>query len=273
MKNHPIIKQIEIMRIKQNQAFAIKDHVIDEHMLTIVINGRTHFKMVFSMTDSIALAAGFLFTQGIVVSKKEILDLDWLPDKKECHLHLNPGATERLQRISTEKTIKGSSGGALLVHPVSRPLANKSTEFTLSSARVLELIRQHGECSKNYQQTGALHSAGLCKASKIDAFFEDIGRHNAVDKLAGHILLNDVDVNQSAATLSCRMSVEITGKIIKTGIPLVISNAAPTLSAIKMADQAGLTMIGFARQERFNIYTHAHRVRLDAHGQNSSAQP
>lgn len=88
----------------------------------------------------------------------------------------------------------------------------------------------------------------------------DIGRHNALDKLAGDVLLREIPVGDKVATLSCRMSLEIIGKIIRTGIPVVISNAAPTLSAVRMARRAGLTVIGFARDNRFNIYSHDERI-------------
>ena len=126
--------------------------------------------------------------------------------------------------------------------------------------QVLSLIRQHFDHSRLFQETGAVHSAGLCDPFTILSYYEDIGRHNALDKLAGDILLNNTKTHDKIATLSCRMSLEIIGKIVKTGIPIVISNAAPTLSAIRLARDAGLTVIGFARDNRFNIYTHAKRI-------------
>ena len=122
------------------------------------------------------------------------------------------------------------------------------------------MIQLHRDHSELFQKTGAVHSAGLCDPSKVLYYYEDIGRHNALDKLAGDVLLKEIDTRDKIATVSCRMSVEIIGKIIKTGIPIVISNAAPTLWAVKLADKAGLTIVGFARNNRFNIYTHEKRI-------------
>ena len=132
--------------------------------------------------------------------------------------------------------------------------------LTINYVQVLSLIQQHFDHSELFHETGAVHSAGLCDPSTILSYYEDIGRHNALDKLAGDILLKGINTQNKIATVSCRMSLEIIGKIIKTGIPIVISNAAPTLSAVKLAHRAGLTVIGFARNNRFNVYTHEKRI-------------
>ena len=265
MENTKITKQINITRVNNNNKFLIKDTIIDEDILQIYINGDKSFEMVFSMTKPLELTAGFLFTQGIISKKTDIEKITFDNQTKQCHVILNRTALKELDEFKTKQQIKGSSGGTLLQGNTTdlspKPDNNKSDHKTfLNYNKVLSLITMHQEQSELFQQTGAVHSAGLCTSSKILSFYEDIGRHNAIDKLAGDILLNSIDTYDKIATLSCRMSLEIIGKIIKTCIPIVISNAAPTLSAIKLADQAGLTVIGFARGNRFNIYTHEHRI-------------
>ncbi|MCK5685918.1 formate dehydrogenase accessory sulfurtransferase FdhD [bacterium] len=268
MKNTKITKQINITRVKDNNKFLIKDTIIDEDILQIYINGDKNFEMVFSMTKPVELTAGFLFTQDIISKKTDIEKITFDNLTKQCHVILNRTALKRLDEFKTKQQIKGSSGGTLLQGTDLSPKSdnnkskhNKSDhKRPLNYNKVLSLITMHQEQSELFQQTGAVHSAGLCTSSKILSFYEDIGRHNAIDKLAGDILLNSINTYDKIATLSCRMSLEIIGKIIKTCIPIVISNAAPTLSAIKLADQAGLTVIGFARGNRFNIYTHEHRI-------------
>jgi len=132
--------------------------------------------------------------------------------------------------------------------------------FSMTYDEVLSLIRMHKDHSGLFLETGAVHSAGLCHGGRMLYYYEDIGRHNALDKLAGDILLRGLHTGDKAATVSCRMSLEIIGKIVKTGIPIVISNAAPTLSAVRLARRSGLTVIGFARGSRFNIYSHEERI-------------
>lgn len=260
MDNAHIIKQIDITRIKDNRIILTQDSIIDEDILEIHINGEKTFQMVFSMTHTNALAAGFLFTQGIVREKEDILDSVFLEAPKQCHITLKETALDRLKEFRKNGQVKGSSGGTLLSFPEGAQAVNQSPGFSITYDTVLSLIRMHRDHSGIFIRTGAVHSAGLCHKGRILYYYEDIGRHNALDKLAGDILLKGIDTRDRVATVSCRMSLEIIGKIIRTGIPVVISNAAPTLSAVRLADRAGLTVIGFARDNRFNIYTHGERI-------------
>lgn len=260
MNNAHIIKQIDITRIKDGQIILTRDSIIDEDILEIQINGETAFQIVFSMTHTEALVAGFLFTQGIVQEKADIRDLEFSEKTKQCRITLKHAALKRLGELKENGRIKGSSGGILLRHPAGISAKSLAQGFSITYDEVLSLIRMHRDHSGIFLETGAVHSAGLCNKNRILNYYEDIGRHNALDKMAGDILLKGINTGDKAATVSCRMSLEIIGKIIKAGIPIVISNAAPTLSAVRLADLAGLTVIGFARDNRFNIYTHGERI-------------
>ncbi|MCK5164416.1 MAG: formate dehydrogenase accessory sulfurtransferase FdhD [Desulfobacula sp.] len=255
-----IIRQINITRIKDNKKILMRDDIIDEDILQIYINKNKAFDMVFSLTHPQALAAGFLFTQGIVHEKNEIMEIDFLKEKKQCHITLNDRAAQRLYKFKKGSQVKGSSGGTLLQDKTDLLSSSLADTLSITYKQVLSLIQLHRDHSELFQKTGAVHSAGLCDPSRVLYYYEDIGRHNALDKLAGDVLLKEIDTRDKIATVSCRMSVEIIGKIIKTGIPIVISNAAPTLWAVKLADKAGLTIVGFARNNRFNIYTHEKRI-------------
>lgn len=264
MEKNKIIKQIDIIRIKDAKKILIKDSIIDEQVLKIYINNKKKIKMVFSNTDAKELVAGFLFTQGIVQDKKDILSIEFKKQKKQCFIQLNNKAIKRFNKFIKGKKIKGSSGGILLQEKNLSPLKSNRTKpddfLPIDYSKILFLIKAHHDSSSLFHKTGALHSAGICNKSKILFYYQDIGRHNALDKMAGDILLKNIDTSNKIATLSCRMSLEIIGKIIKMGIPIVISNAAPTLKAVKLAHKKGLTMIGFARNNRFNIYTHEQKI-------------
>jgi FdhD protein len=261
MENSKInVKKINITRIKDNKKIFMNDSIINEDILKIHINKKQYFEMVFSMTHPKALAAGFLFTQGIVTKKTDIQDIVFDKKSRQCHIILDHNAKARLKIFNKAIKIKGSSGGTLLNEKNLASYSILCDTIYITYNQVLSLIKRHQEHSGVFHKTGAVHSAALCSANEIICLYEDIGRHNALDKLAGDILLNSIDTHDKIVTLSCRMSLEIIGKIIKTGIPIVISNAAPTLGSVDLARKAGLTMIGFARDKRFNIYTHEQRI-------------
>ncbi len=109
-------------------------------------------------------------------------------------------------------------------------------------------------------QTGGVHSAALADRQKIHLFAEDIGRHNAVDKLIGKAFLAGIPVEDKILLSSGRISGEIMTKVIRNRIPIMISRTAPTCMSITYAEDHGITLIGFARGNRMNIYTHPQRV-------------
>ncbi|HKK90637.1 MAG TPA: formate dehydrogenase accessory sulfurtransferase FdhD [Desulfobacteraceae bacterium] len=260
MADSSTARSIEITRVKGNTRQTITDKIIDEKILEILVNNERAFQMVVLMTHLKALAAGFLFTQGIVRKKSDITAITVDKEKSACRITLNNPALERLQRFHQKEQIKGSSGGILIQEQETRQRAKPASPLTISHEQVLSLMEQHRQSSELFLETGAVHSAALCDCSGTLLYREDIGRHNALDKLAGEILLEEINTSDKVATLSCRISIEIIGKIITTGVPVVITNAAPTLSATRLADQADVTLIGFARGNRFNIYTHGRRV-------------
>ncbi len=260
MKYGSTLKSVLIHRISKKGADRLSDPIIDEERLRLIINNEKAFELVFTMTHIRALAAGFLFTQGIARKPSDLVSLSLAPDGRECEITLSQDAFNRFRRMNQSLPVKGSSGGRMPSFAQVSGTDSPSLALKITAAQVLFLIEQHAAHSTLFKETGAVHSAGLCSCDTILDYFEDIGRHNAVDKLAGHLFLNPAPVAERIVTLSCRMSVEIISKIIQTRIKIVISNAAPTLSAVRLADQAGVTMIGFARQGRFNIYTHPERV-------------
>lgn len=261
-----IIRTVALYQFRNGIGCRKNDPVVDEDVLKIVINGTEAFSLVFSMVHTRELAAGILFSQGIVSCPEDMLSIEFDRKLKTCSLILSEPALDRLAAFRSKKQTRGSSGGTFLL-PLSQTLPDPAdrnlTGPAVTPAQVRRLIDLHGEASGLFHQTGAVHNAGLCRGDGILAYFEDIGRHNAVDKLAGHVLLNRIHTSDKIVTLSCRMSLEIIGKIANIQAPVVISNAAPTLSAINLARAAGITMIGFARNDRFNVYTGERRIQPD----------
>ena len=138
-----------------------------------------------------------------------------------------------------------------------------TSQAKISWQEVLSLMKNMQHQSQLFRVTGGVHSAGLCDNKDILVFSEDIGRHNAIDKIFGKCFLEGIKTDNRIIITSGRASSEILAKIAKRNIPIIISRSAPTNLAVKMANKLGITLIGFARGRRINIYTNDWRVNGD----------
>ncbi len=122
------------------------------------------------------------------------------------------------------------------------------------------MVKEFQDCSQVYRITGGVHSAALCDTGSILVFADDIGRHNAIDKIFGQSLLENIPTRDRIILTSGRISSEILLKVAKRNIPIIISKSAPTNLAVRLANDLGITLIGFVRGKRMNAYTNDWRI-------------
>ena len=132
--------------------------------------------------------------------------------------------------------------------------------ITIAPPQVFSLVEKFVKHSRIFTNTGGVHSAALCNTEDIILFSEDIGRHNAIDKVFGEALLKDISLKDYILVTSGRVSSEILVKAARRNIPVLISKSAPTDAGIRLADELGVTLIGFVRGNRMNIYANNRRV-------------
>lgn len=138
------------------------------------------------------------------------------------------------------------------------------SQIEISTEEVFALVSKFQHGSNVYLATSGIHSAALCNGRSILVFREDIGRHNAIDKIFGKCLLEDIPTNDRILITSGRISLEIVHKVARRGIPVIIFISAPTNLGVRLADVLGITVIGFVRGERMNVYCNGWRVAADA---------
>ena len=131
----------------------------------------------------------------------------------------------------------------------------------LSAAEVVSLVREFQRQSLLYRATGGVHSAALCDNRNILIFNEDIGRHNAVDKIFGESIMNGIPTDDRVIVTSGRISSEILLKVARRNIPIIVSKSAPTDLGVRMANELGITLLGFVRGKRLNAYTNDWRIK------------
>ena len=258
-----MIEKIPILRIVSNDKSAVEDVVVREHYATIVLNDREVVTLLCSPVSLEYLAAGFLLSEGLIKSRDDIITTKVAGDKQRSTVRVKVKEPVGVVKYPSSGRIIASSGGrgtAADIGAGSEDQIKIKSEVRISARDIIALVERFHQSSQVFTTTGGVHSAALCDTEDILVFSDDIGRHNAVDKVFGECLLRGIATNDRLMVTSGRVSSEILLKVAKRGVPIIISISAPTDVAVGLADSSGMTLVGFVRGSRMNIYTHEWRV-------------
>ncbi|MCP5053991.1 MAG: formate dehydrogenase accessory sulfurtransferase FdhD [bacterium] len=223
-----------------------KDMVAAEEEILMVINKTERVIISMSPDDLKPFSYGFLLTSGLITSVDEIEELSILGHRIDVQL---TNAPEDLTIVLRSGCGSGTGVEADIE-------TNPFDEVELPDLETLpELYKEFTRYSEVHDETGGVHSAAITDGSAIHFFSEDVGRHNAVDKVIGKALMRDVDLNDYFLLSSGRISGEIVKKAISARLRTIVSRAAPTCAAIVRARRANLGVVGFMRGKRYNVYT------------------
>ena len=251
---------ISVLKINKAGRSRVVASVAREFMFTIFLNGKELVTIMCSPENMKELTAGFLFSEGLIRSKEDIkkLDIDeWMGTARVE----TSGDTTTDSRFFSKRLLASGCGGSATFYDLSDVAALRiESGLTVAAGEVLRLASVFQHSSELYRTTHGVHSAALCEGGKIIVFFEDIGRHNAIDKIFGCCLLDDLPTKDRIIVTSGRVSSEILQKIAKRGIPIVVSISAPTDLGVKIAEKLGITLIGLVRGGKMNVYSHEARV-------------
>lgn len=247
------------------------DLVVVEEPLEIRLQGEP-FQVLMRLPGlEKELALGFLFTEGIVQSLSEVITIhfcgsatDPLLPPNVVDVSLTEAALARRGRRHLE--VSYSSCGLCAKEAVSEIVSKVpavQSNLTVAPEALCAWMERLQEAQTLYRDTGGTHGVALT-APGGDFFFhaEDVGRHNAMDKVIGRCLLKNRDMTAMVALLSGRISFEMALKAIRAGIPILAAVSAPTSMALELAQELNLTLAGFVRGQRLNIYTHPERIKI-----------
>ncbi len=244
------------MRVTEEGKNDTEAIVTKELPLTIILNNQESVTLLCSPPKLKYLAIGFLSSEGLIKSKDE---------NKKIRVDERRGTV----RVETEKEFGSklpskrfiaSSGGKETTFYSAIAGVSQSGRNGVSAPEVFALVEKFVQRSQVFKTTGGVHSAALCDAKSILVFSEDIGRHNAIDKIFGECILKDIPTDDRIIITSGRVSSEILLKVAKRNIPILISKSAPTNLGVKLAADLGVTLIGFVRGKSMNVYTNGWRV-------------
>jgi len=248
------IERLPILRVGEQGRSEVEDTVVRELPLTIILNERELVTLLCSPTKLEYLTAGYLWSEGLIERKDEIREMKLDREKGVVRVE-----TARAMNVPFKPLL--ASGGGRGIAPLSARKVSAGLQIKISASRVFFLMEGFREYSRVFEATGGVHSAALYEADNLIIFSEDIGRHNAIDKVLGECLLRDIPTADDHIMItSGRVSSEILLRVARRNIPLLISKSAPTNLGVRLASDLGVTLIGFARGKRMNVYAHGWRV-------------
>lgn len=248
-----------ITRIKENARETAEDVVAQEVPFTLNLAENELVTLLCSPFDLEDLVRGFLFTSGIIRNLSDIKKILIDTRRWSCCIE---GVDADVEKLMFKRLYTSGCGKGALFYNVF-DVAHRAkiiSGFKIAAGLICAMMSDFQKRSETYLKTGGVHSAALANKGGILVFREDIGRHNAIDKVIGHALSQNETFEDKILITSGRISSEVVFKVKKCGMPAVISRAAATDQAIRLAREMNLTLVGFARGSRMNVYSAEERI-------------
>lgn len=248
-------KTVPVLKIKAKLSSVTDDLIAVEKKLRISVNGKNVISLYCTPLMVRELVTGIIHDEGIISG-------EWCADRMaieyDDEIRVDVPSSGNLHE--GEKTITSGCAGGVSFGREAAGVVTDNVSFTAETIKTM--FREFQQKSDAYRLTGGVHSAALTDGNKILVFAEDIGRHNAVDKVIGYCLLENLPFKGMIMLASGRLSSEIVSKCARCAIPVLVSRSAPTSLAIKIGESSGITVIGFVRGDRMNVYTGRQRILL-----------
>jgi FdhD protein len=259
--------RFDVVRLDGNSVQKIQDIVVVEEPLEIRINNESIGITMRTPGDDFDLAVGLLRTEGMIRSAQEVGAISYCPDEEDPQLRnvlnvslVHSGKKAETSRKSWANSSCGLCGKAAIADTRHRIQPIRSAAAIASGTLAVLPVRMRARQS-NFDRTGGIHAAALFEVSgKLLLIREDLGRHNAVDKVLGAALRGNVATGESVLMVSGRLGFEIAQKALMAGIPIIASVSAPSSLAIELTQELGATAVGFVRDGSMNIYGNSQRV-------------
>jgi FdhD protein len=259
-----IENEIETFAISQINEDIRKDAdivVAREYPITIILNGQELVTMLGSPKEFDYLAIGYLSSEGFIKSKDQIKQV--MVDEVRGIVRVDTNVeVQSVQGVAFKRLITSGCGrGASFYSAVDVQSQKVTSEMKISSMEIFDLVMKFQHSSELYLATHGVHSAALCDNKNILVTSDDIGRHNAIDRVFGKCILEGIATRDRVILTTGRCSSEILHKVAKMGIPVLVTVSVPTNLGIKIADSLGITLVGGVRGKRhMNIYTNNQRI-------------
>lgn len=251
-----------VLKIRGNQFTLEDDEIVTEYPLTIFLNDEEFATIVCSPCDLEELVIGFLASEGAIRGCDEVNQISIDTGKGLAYVDLkhSNGLQQSFYSKRRITSCCGKSRQSFYFFSDARTAKVVETDTTIRPEQCFSLMNALQASSETHRNTGGVHNAALCTPERTLLSYSDIGRHNALDKIFGCCLRENITTRDKVLVFSGRISSEVLLKAAKIGCGIIISKSAPTELALQMADELGITAVGFVRNGNMNVYTHHHRI-------------
>ena len=232
---------------------------IVETPVSLTVNGEVWLTFMCTPVNLEAMSVGFLYNEGIIESMDEVEDVRVCEHGDNVDIWLS----RRVEQPQSWRRTSGCTGGVTAVDALARvDVSFDGDQPKVPPEAIGRLVEMLFESQELYRETGGVHTSALSDGEKIVLVAEDIGRHNTLDKIAGLCLMNNTWPETRILITTGRISSEMLQKAARLSAPILISRTSPSSLSIEMAERYGITLIGYARTRRFNVYSNSQRVGL-----------
>jgi FdhD protein len=232
---------------------------IVETPVSLTVNGEVWLTFMCTPVNLEAMSVGFLYNEGIIESMDEVEDVRVCEHGDNVDVWLS----RSVEQPQSWRRTSGCTGGVTAVDALARvDVSFNGDQPKVPPEAIGRLVEMLFESQELYRETGGVHTSALSDGEKIVLVAEDIGRHNTLDKIAGLCLMNNTWPETRIVITTGRISSEMLQKAARLSAPILISRTSPSSLSIEMAERYGITLIGYARTRRFNVYSNSQRVGL-----------
>lgn len=259
-----LTRAVRLIRYDGECSNEVDDIVVREFPLTIFLNGEELVTLLCSPKSLDFLVYGFLISEGIIEDKKDIKEIKVDEENGVVDVFTSQQKDMTSYFMGKRMMTTGCGGGTVFynIHDVvsCRPAEEG---FKVEAKKLLALMRDFSAASEVFKNTGGVHSSALSDGNDILIYHEDVGRHNALDKVLGEAFVKDIKFTDKLILTSGRISSEMLTKAAKRGISMIVSRSAPMDLALQIGEEMNTTIVGFVRGNRMNVYTGSSRINFN----------
>ncbi|MBI4610206.1 MAG: formate dehydrogenase accessory sulfurtransferase FdhD [Candidatus Rokubacteria bacterium] len=238
-----------LIQLKGGRVAELKSEVVREQPLVVYVNGQKFVTLLCSPLKLDCLVVGYLWLEKVIASLGDIAHLDVSEVDGRADVTLT-----REVELPTERILTSGCGGGITFRIDPRLFPRIRSSLRVRPEQLFQRMKDLYAAAENYRTSRGIHGAALSDGDRLLVVAEDVGRHNAVDKVKGEALLNGIPTDDRILLSTGRISSEMLLKAARMGVPLVASRTSPTEMAVSLAEQLGLTIVGYVRRDSLNLY-------------------